>query len=39
VDETTVLYSWTDDASHPRYTNFKTHRDELRQAVTASGSD
>jgi agmatine deiminase len=37
ADETTVLYSWTDDASHPRYPHFRKHRDELRRAVTASG--
>jgi agmatine deiminase len=37
VDEATVLYSWTDDASHPRYPCFKQHRDELRRAVTQSG--
>lgn len=24
VDQTTVLYSWTDDTSHPRHTNFGT---------------
>jgi agmatine deiminase len=37
VDEATVLYSWTNDASHPRYTYFKQHRDELRRAVIQSG--
>jgi len=37
VDETTVLYSWTDDASHPRYPYFKQHLDELEKAVTQSG--
>jgi agmatine deiminase len=37
VDETTVLYSWTDDASHPRYPHFKQHLDELERAVTQSG--
>lgn len=37
VDETTVLYSWTDDITHPRYDNFETHREELLRAVTASG--
>ncbi|MGD2142858.1 MAG: agmatine deiminase family protein, partial [Anaerolineae bacterium] len=38
ANETTVLYSWTDDACHPRYATFKKHRDELRRAVTASGA-
>jgi agmatine deiminase len=37
VDEATVLYSWTDDASHPRHPTFVKHRDELRRAVTQSG--
>ncbi len=37
VDESTVLYSWTDDESHPRYSIFKTHREELEQAVVESG--
>jgi agmatine deiminase len=37
VDEATVLYSWTDDASHPRYPYFQRHRDELEKAVTQSG--
>ncbi len=37
VDETTVLYSWTDDTSHPRYPYFKQHLDELKKAVTQSG--
>jgi agmatine deiminase len=37
VDESTVLYSWTDDASHPRYPYFRQHLHELEQAVTESG--
>lgn len=37
VDEATVLYSWTDDTSHPRYPYFQRHRDELEKAVTQSG--
>jgi agmatine deiminase len=37
VDESTVLYSWTDDAGHPRYPYFEKHRQELEQAVTESG--
>ena len=37
VDESTVLYSWTDDESHPRYLYFKQHLHELERAVTESG--
>jgi len=37
VDEATVLFSWADDESHPRYPYFKQHRDELQRAVTQSG--
>ncbi len=37
VDEATVLYSWTDEPSHPRYPYFRRHRDELETAVTQSG--
>jgi agmatine deiminase len=37
VDEATVLYSWTDDESHPRYPYFKQHLYELQRAVTQSG--
>ncbi|MGD9148062.1 MAG: agmatine deiminase family protein, partial [Anaerolineae bacterium] len=37
VDESTVLYSWTDDTSHPRYPYWEKHREELEQAVTESG--
>ena len=35
--ESTVLYSWTDDESHPRYPYFRQHLRELEQAVTESG--
>jgi agmatine deiminase len=37
VDEKTVLYSWTEDTSHPRYPYFNQHLDELKKAVTQSG--
>jgi agmatine deiminase len=37
VDESTVLYSWTEDESHPRYPYFKQHLRELESAVTESG--
>jgi agmatine deiminase len=37
VDEQTVLYSWTDDTTHPRYPYFEKHREELEEAVTESG--
>jgi agmatine deiminase len=37
VDDSTVLYSWTDDESHPRYTFFRQHLRELERAVTESG--
>jgi agmatine deiminase len=37
VDDSTVLYSWTDDASHPRYPYFKQHLHELQRAMTQSG--
>lgn len=37
VDESTVLYSWTDDPGHPRYPYFQKHREELELAVTESG--
>jgi agmatine deiminase len=37
VDASTVLYSWTDDASHPRYGYWAQHRQELEAAVTESG--
>ena len=37
VDESTVLYSWTDDTANPLYPFLKQHREELQRAVTASG--
>jgi agmatine deiminase len=37
VDDSTVLYSWTDDKSHPEYPYLKQHLDELRNATTESG--
>ena len=37
VDEQTVLYSWTDDTSHPRYPIWKKHLEELQEAVTQAG--
>ena len=37
ADESTVLYSWTDDRSHPRYPFFRQHLHELERAVTESG--
>ena len=37
VDESTVVYSWADDESHPRYPYFKRHLHELERAVTESG--
>jgi agmatine deiminase len=37
VDESTVLYSWTDDRSHPFYPYLVRHREELEQATTESG--
>jgi agmatine deiminase len=37
VDESTVLYSWTDDESHPRYPYFRQHLHELERSVTESG--
>jgi agmatine deiminase len=37
ADESTVLYSWTDDESHPRYPYFKQHLHELEKAVTETG--
>lgn len=37
VDETTVLYSWTDDRSAPHYPYLKQHLIELREAVTQAG--
>jgi agmatine deiminase len=37
VDKSTVLYSWTDDDSHPRYRYFRQHLHELERSVTESG--
>lgn len=37
VNETTVLYQWTDDQNDPRYPYFKKHLEELRAATTESG--
>jgi agmatine deiminase len=37
VDESTVLYSWTDDKSHPEYPYLKQHLGELQNATTESG--
>jgi agmatine deiminase len=37
TDESTVLYSWTDDESHTFYPVLKQHRVELRTARTESG--
>jgi agmatine deiminase len=37
TNETTVLYSWTDDESNIFYPILKQHRSELRKAKTESG--
>jgi len=37
TDESTVLYSWTDDESNNFYPVLKQHRNELRNARTESG--
>jgi agmatine deiminase len=37
VNETTVLYTWTDDTSDPNYPYFQVHKQELESAVTESG--
>lgn len=37
TDESTVLYSWTDDESNIFYPVLKQHRNELKEAVTESG--
>ena len=37
TDESTVLYSWTDDESSIYYPILKQHREELRNASTESG--
>ncbi len=37
IDESTVLYSWTDDESNNFYACLKQHLDEMRKASTESG--
>lgn len=37
VDESTVLYSWTDDKSNPFYPYLHRHLSELKEAVIESG--
>jgi agmatine deiminase len=37
TDESTVLYSWTDDESNMFYPYLKQHRDELQNSRTESG--
>ena len=37
VDETTVMYLWTDDETNPYYPYLKKHREELENAITESG--
>jgi agmatine deiminase len=37
VDETTVLYTWTDDTANPSYPFFQQHKRELERAATESG--
>jgi agmatine deiminase len=37
VDESTVLYTWTDDESDPFFPYLRVHKKELEQAVTESG--
>jgi agmatine deiminase len=37
TNESTVLYSWTDDETNTFYPILKQHRDELRNATTESG--
>jgi agmatine deiminase len=39
TDESTVLYSWTDDESNIFYPYLKQHLDELRNARTESGKE
>jgi len=36
VDESTVLYTWTDDETDPVYPYLTQHREELREATTES---
>ncbi|MEE8356519.1 MAG: agmatine deiminase family protein, partial [Anaerolineales bacterium] len=37
VDESTVMYLWTDDETNPYYSILKKHREELERATTESG--
>jgi len=37
VDETTVMYLWTDDETNLYYSHLKKHREELENASTESG--
>jgi agmatine deiminase len=37
VDESTVLYTWTDDTADPNYPFFQQHKHELESAITESG--
>ena len=37
VNESTVVYAWTDDTSEPHYPYLVKHYQELKQAITESG--
>lgn len=37
VDESTVLYTWTDDAANPNYPYLRKHKQELEGATNDSG--
>jgi agmatine deiminase len=37
VNESTILYNWTDDKSNPRYPMLERHLNELRESTTESG--
>ena len=37
TDESTVLYTWTDDEANAFYPYLRQHRDELQNAITESG--
>ena len=37
VDESTVMYLWTDDRSNPYYPYLKQHLDELKNSLTETG--
>lgn len=37
TDESTVLYTWTEDEAHPEYPYLRQHRRELQAATTESG--